>query len=229
MKLHRWVVPCILVAASAGCGHSAPSPLLGTLEWDRVSLPAEASEAVLTLPVAEGAHVKAGDVLVTLDGRRMGARITQAEADPKLQQDLLAERLNGPRIEENDAAKEALKFTNSPRIATSWSLRSAAADSSACADWNRRTDSIWASFSAGEARRSSMLGGSQFGPAVVGSTKVLMPTMGSEPSCFFCSYQSDSSWIFIRWYWSSIAPSTPPRSSMRSNSWSTASSTRSVR
>ena len=39
---------------------------------------------------------------------------------------------------------------------------------------------------------------------------------------------SDSSWIRPRWYMRSIAPSTPPRSEMRRNSSSTASSTRSV-
>jgi len=116
MKLLRWVLPCLALLAGTGCGNSKTSPLLGTLEWDRVSLPAEASEAVQTLPVAEGARVKAGDVLVTLDGRRMAARITQAEAELKLQQDLLSERLNGTRIEEIDAARAALASATASRI-----------------------------------------------------------------------------------------------------------------
>lgn len=37
-----------------------------------------------------------------------------------------------------------------------------------------------------------------------------------------------SSWMRPRWYWVSIAPSTPPRSLRRTNSSSTASSTSSV-
>jgi len=65
----------VLVSA---CAKKPSSDLLGTLEWDRISVPAEASEPVLSVAVTEGAQVKAGDLLLTLDARRMDARIAQA-------------------------------------------------------------------------------------------------------------------------------------------------------
>ena len=46
--------------ALVGCDRADGPTLLGTLEWDRISVPAEASERVLRLEVTEGAQVKAG-------------------------------------------------------------------------------------------------------------------------------------------------------------------------
>jgi HlyD family secretion protein len=93
----------------AGCDKSnEPEPLLGTLEWDRIALPAEASEPVLSLAVAEGAQVKAGDLLLTLDGRRMQARLDQAQARVEQEQAHLSELIHGARSEELDAARAAL-------------------------------------------------------------------------------------------------------------------------
>ena len=59
----------------SACHSKTEGLLLGTLEWDRIALPAEASEPVLALDVQEGARVKAGERLLRLDGRRMQARI----------------------------------------------------------------------------------------------------------------------------------------------------------
>ena len=108
------LLPAALLLAA--CGTSSESPLLGTLEWDRVSLPAEASEPVLRLAVAEGARVKAGDLLVDLDGRRMAARIAQAEAQLLEQQGRLSELDHGARSEEIDAARANLASAIAGRL-----------------------------------------------------------------------------------------------------------------
>jgi HlyD family secretion protein len=94
--------------ALAACSKPKESVLLGTLEWDRISLPAEASEPVLSLAVSEGAAVKAGDLLLTLDARRMDARLAQAEAGVAQQEGHLSELMHGTRVEQLDASRAAL-------------------------------------------------------------------------------------------------------------------------
>lgn len=63
----------------SGCGNGT-APLLGTLEWDRVTVLAEVSEPVLSWAVAEGDRVEAGAVLLELDARRLDAQLAQAHA-----------------------------------------------------------------------------------------------------------------------------------------------------
>jgi HlyD family secretion protein len=102
----RILTLALVLAASVGaCRPARESELLGNLEWDRISLPAEASEPVLKLAVAEGAAVKAGDLLLTLDARRMDARLAQAEANIAQQQARLDEALHGARSEQMDALR----------------------------------------------------------------------------------------------------------------------------
>ena len=71
MRAERWL-PVGLLALLAGCAERGPAPLLGTLEWDRVAVPAELWEPVLRWAVAEGDRVEAGDLLLELDARRHG-------------------------------------------------------------------------------------------------------------------------------------------------------------
>lgn len=116
MKIPRSALLFAATLLLAACGTSSESPLLGTLEWDRVTLPAEASEPVLRLAVAEGARVKAGDVLVGLDGRRLDARIAQAEAQLLQMQGRLSELDHGARSEEIDAARANLTSAIAGRL-----------------------------------------------------------------------------------------------------------------
>ncbi|KAG1309549.1 hypothetical protein G6F63_016417 [Rhizopus arrhizus] len=57
------------LALLAGCGQ-APPTALGTLEWDRVTVPAPAAEVIAAVEVREGQQVKAGTVLMQLDPAR---------------------------------------------------------------------------------------------------------------------------------------------------------------
>jgi HlyD family secretion protein len=95
----------VLCAALSACGSEKQAVLLGSLEWDRVTVPAELSEPVQRLAVAEGSTVKAGDLLLTLDPRRMDARLAQAEANVAQQRARLDEALHGARSEQMEALR----------------------------------------------------------------------------------------------------------------------------
>lgn len=105
--MRRLLLSALLLAALTGCT-DADKPLLGTLEWDRVSLPAEASEVLLRIAVAEGERVEAGQLLLELDPRRQDARIAQARAEVEQAAAHLAELSNGARSETIEAARADL-------------------------------------------------------------------------------------------------------------------------
>lgn len=105
--MRRLLLSALLLVALTGCA-DADKPLLGTLEWDRVSLPAEASEVLLRITVAEGERVEAGQLLLELDPRRQDARIAQARAEVEQAAAHLAELSNGARSETIDAARADL-------------------------------------------------------------------------------------------------------------------------
>jgi len=97
-----------LGALLGGCRHGKPEVLLGSLEWDRVGVPAEVSEPIRSIAVKEGDAVNAGELLLTLDARRTDARLAQAEANIALERARLDEALHGARIEEIDARRADL-------------------------------------------------------------------------------------------------------------------------
>ena len=109
---------CALMAltlALAAC-KPADDSMLGTLEWDRIAVPAEASEPILALHVAEGDTVKAGQLLVTFDARRIQARVAQEQAAVAQQEARLSELLHGARSEQLDAARAAVASAVASRL-----------------------------------------------------------------------------------------------------------------
>lgn len=103
------LLPCLLsLALLAGCERPGDAVLLGTLEWDRIGLPAEASETILHWHVAEGERVAAGQLLLELDPRRQDARIAQAQGEVAQAEAHLSELRNGARAESIDAAQASL-------------------------------------------------------------------------------------------------------------------------
>lgn len=114
--MRKFAVSLAALALLTACGKPESDDLLGTLEWDRISVPAEASEPVLRIAVAEGAQVKAGALLLTLDSRRMDARIAQAEAAVAQQQARVSELTNGARVEQRDAYRAALASAQASQV-----------------------------------------------------------------------------------------------------------------
>lgn len=107
--MKRLIVPSLaLLSALAGCKGADQSLLLGTLERERVAVTAQASERITRIDVAEGEAVQAGAAILSLDPRRIDARIAQAEAEVRRAESALAELRNGVRSEIIDAARADL-------------------------------------------------------------------------------------------------------------------------
>lgn len=77
----------------------APPQALGTLEYDRITLPAPAAERIVAMDVREGQPVRAGQPLLRLDPGRTEAELAAAKAQARQRRDVLAELEAGPRVE----------------------------------------------------------------------------------------------------------------------------------
>lgn len=98
------LIACVLLSA---CGKRAPQAL-GTLEYDRINLPAPAAERIIAVEVREGERVRAGQLLLKLDPAHTQAQLMAAEAQARQQQDLLRELQIGPRAEDIAKARANL-------------------------------------------------------------------------------------------------------------------------
>jgi HlyD family secretion protein len=107
--------------ALAGCARHDGDTLPGTLERDRVELVADANETIVSLPFAEGATVKAGDVIVVQDRALTAAEVDAARAQLAEAEARVEELRNGPlpttiraaaarrdsaRVQRDDAVRE---------------------------------------------------------------------------------------------------------------------------
>ena len=95
-----WRSMALLLAVSGltACADEVPQAL-GTLEYDRVSLPAPAAERIVSIAVREGQSVKAGDVLLTLERTRTNAQAEAMQAEVQRQREVLGELEAGARSE----------------------------------------------------------------------------------------------------------------------------------
>lgn len=104
----RAVFLCLAPAAFlGGCGEP-PMQALGTLEYDRITLPAPAAERIVEIHVREGERVAAGARLLTLDRTRVEAETEAARAEAQRQRDALAELEAGARVEQIRQARANL-------------------------------------------------------------------------------------------------------------------------
>jgi len=97
-------LPLILIVPLLGlvtaCQRNEPLDVVGTLEWDRVELTADAAEPIVAIAAHEGEAVAAGQLVLNLDARRVQAQLDQARALRDQQQARLAELERGPRAEQ---------------------------------------------------------------------------------------------------------------------------------
>lgn len=101
----KWFLLATMLATSlavvTGCERVDESQrVVGQLESDRIELIAEFSEPIDARPVAEGASVEAGTLLLQQNGERVSARIAELEAVLEQQRARLAELTRGPRQEQ---------------------------------------------------------------------------------------------------------------------------------
>jgi len=85
-------------ALLAGCANDAPQAL-GTLEYDRIAVPAPVAERIVAIDVREGQRVAAGQALMQLEATRTAAATEATLAEAQRQQAALAELEAGPRSE----------------------------------------------------------------------------------------------------------------------------------
>ncbi|NOT89208.1 MAG: HlyD family efflux transporter periplasmic adaptor subunit [Lysobacter sp.] len=106
--MSRYCLPAMLLACSlVGCTAEAPQAL-GTLEYDRISLPAPSVERIVSIEVREGDRVKAGAVVMTLERTRIAAQTDVVQAQAQQQRDALAEVEAGTRSEQVAQARARL-------------------------------------------------------------------------------------------------------------------------
>ncbi len=99
---------CVLLIASlAACRDEVPQAL-GTLEYDRVTLPAPAAERIVAIDVREGQHVQAGTRLLTLERTRVQAQTQATQAEAQRQREVLSELEAGARGEVIEQAQANL-------------------------------------------------------------------------------------------------------------------------
>ena len=97
----------LLALALAGCGDDRQQAL-GTLEWDRIALPAPAAEKIVSIDVREGQRVAAGARLVQLELTRTQSQLAAMQAQARQAGDVLAEMQAGPRREDIAQARANL-------------------------------------------------------------------------------------------------------------------------
>lgn len=87
-----------LAIALAACS-KAPPQALGTLEYDRITLPAPAAERIVEISVREGQHVEAGQSLLKLEATRTESTTMALRQQAQAQRDALRELEAGARRE----------------------------------------------------------------------------------------------------------------------------------
>lgn len=99
----------LLLLSMSGCSREEPLVAVGLLEWDRVELVAETNEPIISIEVNEGQQLKAGDIILRQDARRIQAQLDEAAASHAQAQARLAELKRGPREELIDEARAKLQ------------------------------------------------------------------------------------------------------------------------
>lgn len=101
------LVPLFAALLLAACAKDA-AQALGTLEYDRVALPAPVAERIVSIDVREGQQVDAGARLLTLERTRTEAQTQAAQAEAQRQREALGELEAGPRSEQIAQARASL-------------------------------------------------------------------------------------------------------------------------
>ncbi len=104
------LTPMALAAAlllMTGCARDVPQAL-GTLEWDRVTLPSPVAEKIMRIDVREGQQVTAGAPLLQLELTRTQSQLAAAQAQATQSREALAELRAGPRVEDIAQARASL-------------------------------------------------------------------------------------------------------------------------
>tara|TARA_R110000868_G_scaffold34671_4_gene125063 strand:- start:2297 stop:3262 length:966 start_codon:yes stop_codon:yes gene_type:complete len=95
-----------------GCSSDDSGRAMGTLERERLTLTAPASEIITDIRVHEGQVVRAGEVLLSLDSTHAEASVRVQQAQLDQANAYLSERTNGARQEELASAQARVEGAN---------------------------------------------------------------------------------------------------------------------
>ena len=98
MRCSTWVALLLTISFLYGC-NSEGDHVLGTLEYDRITVPAPVAERIVFVAVKEGDQVRAGQLLLQLETTRNNALLALAQADVRRAYEALVELEVGPRRE----------------------------------------------------------------------------------------------------------------------------------
>ncbi|GAB3357205.1 HlyD family secretion protein [Lysobacter tyrosinilyticus] len=110
MILKRTTALVLLAVALTAC-HESPPQALGTLEYDRITLPAPAAERIVEINVREGQKVAAGQQLLKLEATRIESTTRAAREQAAAQREALRELEAGARSETIAQARAQLAAT----------------------------------------------------------------------------------------------------------------------
>lgn len=122
MNRHR-LIPSLLLVLLAGCQPDQGHQALGTLERNRISITAPATETITAVSVREGQSLNAGDLILQLDTTSADARVRQRQAELRQSNAALAELEAGARSETIAAAKARLQGANASLTEASQQLK----------------------------------------------------------------------------------------------------------
>jgi HlyD family secretion protein len=106
---HRpWSIAVLAATLLLTACREDPLQALGTLEYDRVALPAPVAERIVSINVREGQQVAAGARLLTLERTRTRAQTEAARAEAGRQREALTELRAGARSEQIAQARAGL-------------------------------------------------------------------------------------------------------------------------
>lgn len=100
-----------LIAATAvllAACKEEPQQALGTLEFDRITLPAPVAERIVRIDVREGQQVATGAPLMQLELTRTQSQLAAAKAQAQQSREVLEELKTGPRVEDIAQARANL-------------------------------------------------------------------------------------------------------------------------
>lgn len=103
------LLTCAALASLVACAPDTNPGMVGTLERDRVELVADSNEPIVTIHVADGQRVAAGDTLWEQDPARATARLQQLQGQREQAAARLAELVRGPREEQIREARAQLQ------------------------------------------------------------------------------------------------------------------------
>lgn len=98
---------CLLMTLP-GCDRGETTYMVGTLERDRIDVVVESNEPIITIHVADGQTVEAGDMILEQDPSRAEARLAQQVSLRQQAAARLAELQRGPRQESIREARAKL-------------------------------------------------------------------------------------------------------------------------